>query len=269
VITIKSPREIEYMAEAGKILAETLVLVRSHTQPGVSTGELDDLAEEFIRSHPGATPSFKGLYDFPKTLCTSISQEIVHGIPSHRRVLKDGEILSVDCGVCLRGLHADAATTIPVGAISPEAQRLLRVTEAALDAGIAAALVGNFTGDIGHAIQNVAEAAGYSVVRELVGHGIGTSFHEEPQVPNFGKPKRGRRLTQGMTLAIEPMVNMGRPEVRTLEDRWTVVTADGSLSAHFEHTVLIDEDGPRLLTALPVDKPEFVSGPSSTVSGEH
>jgi methionyl aminopeptidase len=269
VITIKSPREVEYMAEAGRILAETLALVRAHTLPGVSTGELDDLAEEFIRSHAGATPSFKGLYDFPKTLCTSISQEIVHGIPSHARVLKDGEILSVDCGVCLRGLHADAATTIPVGEISADAHRLLAVTESALEAGIAAALVDNYTGDIGHAVQTVAERAGYSVVRELVGHGIGTSFHEEPQVPNFGKPKRGRRLSAGMTLAIEPMVNMGRPEVRTLDDRWTVVTADGSLSAHFEHTVLIHEDGPRLLTVLPADHHEFVSGPSSTLGGKH
>ena len=248
MITIKSDREVDIMAKAGRILAETLALVRSRTIPGVSTGELDDVAEEFVRSHPGATPSFKGLYDFPKTLCTSVSDEIVHGIPSHRRVLREGEILSVDCGVCIEGLHADSAVTIAVGDISPDAVRLMQVTEQCLEVGIAAALLGNYTGDIGHAVQTVAEDAGYSVVRELVGHGIGTSFHEEPQVPNFGKPKRGRKLVEGMTIAIEPMVNMGRPEIRTLGDKWTVVTADGSLSAHFEHTVLICRDGPRLLT---------------------
>lgn len=255
MITIKSPREVDIMAQAGRILADTLALVQSHTRPGVSTGELDRIAEDFIRSHPGATPSFKGLYDFPKTLCTSISQEVVHGIPSDDRVLEEGEILSVDCGVCLEGLHADSAVTVPVGRISEEAEELLNVTRASLDAGIAAATLGNYTGDIGHAVQQVAEAAGYSVVRELVGHGIGTSFHEEPQVPNFGKPKRGRKLVEGMTLAIEPMLNVGGPEVRTLRDRWTVVTADGSLSAHFEHTVLIHREGPRLLTVAPAATP--------------
>lgn len=251
MITIKSAREIDTMAAAGRILAETLALVRSHTKPGVSTGELDALAEEFIRSHPGATPSFKGLYDFPKSLCTSIGQEIVHGIPAHDRVVTEGDILSVDCGVCLEGLHADSATTIPVGAIAPEVERLLRITQEGLDAGIAAATIGNHTGDIGHAVQTVAEGAGYSVIRELVGHGIGTSFHEGPQIPNYGKPKRGRKLVEGMTLAIEPMLSAGRPEIQTLEDKWTVVTADGSLSAHFEHTVLIHRDGPRLLTVQP------------------
>jgi len=229
--------------------------VASAVRPGVSTEDLDGLAEEFIRSHPGARPSFKGLYDFPKSLCTSINDEIVHGIPSRRRVLESGDIVSVDCGVCVDGLHADSAVTVPVGEVSDEVQRLLRVTREALDAGIAAAVLGNHVGDIGHAVQAVAEGAGFSVVRELVGHGIGSSFHEEPQVPNYGKPKRGPRLMKGMTIAIEPMINMGRPDIRTLDDKWTVVTADGSLSAHFEHTVLIEPGGPRLLTMAPVTTP--------------
>ncbi len=249
MITIKSAREIEVMAQAGRLVAETLALVARHTRPGVRTGELDQLAEDFIRSHPGAVPSFKGLYDFPASLCTSINHEIVHGIPSRKRVLAEGDILSVDCGVYLEGLHGDSAVTIPVGRVGPDVQRLLEVTQEALEAGIAAAVTGNHVGDIGNAVQKVVEAAGYSVVRELVGHGIGTSFHEEPQVPNFGKPKRGPRLAPGMTLAIEPMVTMGRREIRTLEDKWTVVSADGSLSAHFEHTVVVEDGGARVLTA--------------------
>ena len=249
-VTIKSAREIETMAAAGRIVAGTLALVRRHTRPGVSTADLDRLAEDFIRSHPGARPSFKGLYDFPATLCTSINQEIVHGIPSPRRVLAEGDLLSVDVGVALEGLHADSAATFPVGEVDADRERLLQVTQEALVAGVAQARAGNHVGDIGHAVQQVAEGAGYSVVRELVGHGIGTMFHEEPQVPNFGKPKRGPRLTPGMTIAIEPMVNAGGPEIRTLDDKWTVVTVDGSLSAHFEHTVAIQEDGApaRILT---------------------
>jgi methionyl aminopeptidase len=248
VITIKSAREIETMAAAGRILADTLAAVVSGVAPGVSTADLDRLAEEFIRSHPGARPSFKGLYDFPASLCTSINHEIVHGIPSSERVLEDGDIISIDCGVCLDGLHADSATTVAVGEVGADAGRLLKVTREALDAGVGQAVAGNHIGDIGHAVQQVAEGAGFSVVRELVGHGIGTSFHEEPQVPNYGKPRRGPRLQVGMTIAIEPMVNAGRPEIRTLDDKWTVVTADGSLSAHFEHTVVIEPDGRRILT---------------------
>jgi len=250
MITVKSPREIETMAAAGRIVAQTLALVAQHTRPDVSTEELDRLAEDFIRGHPGARPSFKGLYDFPATLCTSINHEIVHGIPSRKRVLHDGDILSVDVGVWLDGLHADSAATFPVGDISAEAGRLLQVTREALAAGVGEARVGNHVGDIGHAVQRVAEGAGYSVVRELVGHGIGAAFHEEPQVPNYGKPKRGARLVPRMTIAIEPMINAGGPEIRTLGDKWTVVTQDGSLSAHFEHTVAIGEDGapPRILT---------------------
>ncbi|MDQ3139064.1 MAG: type I methionyl aminopeptidase [Gemmatimonadota bacterium] len=249
MITLKSPREIEAMARAGRIVAGTLTRMREIIRPGLSTEDLDAAAEGFIRSHDGATPSFKGLYGFPKTLCTSIDVEIVHGIPSSRRVLNEGSIVSVDVGVQLEGLHADSATTLAVGTISPEAERLLSVTQQCLAAGIAQARVGNHVGDIGHAVQKVAEAAGYGVVRELVGHGIGTRFHEEPQVPNYGSPKRGPRLLEGMTLAIEPMITLGSPATKTLGDKWTVVTADGSLSAHFEHTVAITANGPRILTA--------------------
>jgi len=194
-------------------------------------------------------PSFKGLYGFPKTLCTSIDEEIVHGIPSSRRVLSEGSIVSVDVGVQLEGLHADSATTIAVGRVAPPAAWLMEVTRESLAAAITQARVGNHVGDIGHAVQEVAERAGFGVVRELVGHGIGTRFHEEPQVPNYGSPRRGPRLLEGMTLAIEPMITMGNPATRTLSDKWTVVTADGSLSAHFEHTVAITADGPRILTA--------------------
>lgn len=255
MITIKSAREIEAMAEAGRIVGETLALMARTVEPGMSTEQLDDVAEEFIRSHPGAMPSFKGLYDFPKSLCISINEEIVHGIPSPKRILRDGDIVSVDCGVCVDGLHGDSAVTLPVGTISAEAQRLLDVTQASLEAGIVQARVGNHVGDIGHAVQQVAEGAGYSVVRELVGHGIGTSFHEEPQIPNFGKPRRGARLVRGMTIAIEPMINVGGPEIRTLGDKWTVVTADGTLSAHFEHTVVIEDGGPRVLTPRPAAVP--------------
>ncbi len=248
MITIKSPREVETMAAAGNILATTLARVIERVEPGVSTEDLDALAEQFIRSHSGAKPSFKGLYGFPKSLCTSINNEIVHGIPSKGRVLNDGDILSIDCGVFFEGLHADCATTVAVGEISEDSARLLEATRKALEAGIEAATLDNHVGDIGHAVQTVAEAAGFSVVRDLVGHGIGAKFHEEPQVPNFGQPKRGARLAKGMTIAIEPMVNAGGPETRTMDDNWTIVTADGSLSAHFEHTLVIGPDGPRVLT---------------------
>lgn len=250
MVTLKSPREIEVMARAGRIVAATLALMAKTVRPGLTTEDLDAVAEEFIRGHPGASPSFKGLYGFPKTLCTSIDAEIVHGIPSRRRVLGEGSIVSVDVGVHLEGLHADSATTLAVGEIGADAQRLLQVTQDALAAGIAQARLGNHVGDIGHAVQTVAEGAGYGVVRELVGHGIGTRFHEEPQVPNYGSPRRGPRLLEGMTLAIEPMITIGSPVTRTLADKWTVVTADGSLAAHFEHTVAITATGPSILTAL-------------------
>jgi methionyl aminopeptidase len=251
MITLKSLREIETMAEAGRIVGETLRLMREMVRPGLTTEDLDAAAESFIRGHDGATPSFKGLYGFPKTLCISVDEEIVHGIPSSRRVLAEGSIVSVDCGVHFGGLHADAATTIPVGRVSDAAARLMRVTEESLAAGIAAARRGNHIGDIGHAVQSVAEGAGYGVVRELVGHGIGSRFHEDPQVPNYGMPRRGPQLRSGMTIAIEPMITEGSPTTRTLDDKWTVVTADGKLSAHFEHTVAITDDGPRILTDAP------------------
>jgi methionyl aminopeptidase len=250
MITLKSPREIELMAQAGRILAGTMARVREIVRPGLTTEDLDREAEAFIRSHDGAVPSFKGLYGFPASACISVDQEIVHGIPSAKRVLKEGSIVSLDLGVFLEGLHADSATTVGVGEISPEAERLLRVTEESLYAGIAQARPGNHVGDIGHAVQTVAEGAGYGVVRELVGHGVGAKLHEEPQVPNYGSPKRGPRLLAGMTIAIEPMITMGSPATRTLSDKWTVVTADGSLAAHFEHTVAITNEGPRILTTL-------------------
>ena len=248
MIQLKSPREIETMAEGGRILAATLDTVCAAVRPGISTGELDHLAEEFIRSHEGALPAFKGLYGFPATLCTSVNSEIVHGIPSRQRVLKEGDILSIDVGVKYRGYYTDAAQTVPVGAVDAATRRLLEITERALRAGIDAAQPGNHVGDIGAAVQRVVESAGFSVVRTLVGHGIGVEPHEDPQVPNYGKPKRREALVPGLCIAIEPMVNAGGPATRTLRDEWTVVTQDGSRSAHFEHTVAITPEGPRVLT---------------------
>ena len=249
MIQLKSTREIELMAEGGKILAATVAMLRREVKPGMSTMDLDTLAESFIRSHRGATPAFKGLYGFPGTLCTSINNEIVHGIPSKKRVLKEGDIISIDVGVGYEGYFTDSATTVAIGEVDEETRRLLEVTERSLQAGIAAAVPGNHLGDIGAAVQQVVEEAGFSVVRDLVGHGIGVEFHEEPQVPNYGKPKRKEKLVPGLTIAIEPMVNAGGPATRTLADKWTIVTVDGSKSAHFEHTVAITGDGPRVLTA--------------------
>jgi methionyl aminopeptidase len=248
VIQLKSAREVDLMAQGGKILAATIETLRVAVRPGISTGELDTIAEDFIRSHEGAVPAFKGLYGFPGSICASLNNEIVHGIPSPKRILKDGDIVSLDVGVGYKGYFTDSATTVPVGTVSTEAQRLLDVTQRALAAGIDAAVLGNHIGDIGAAVQGVVEASGFTVVRDLVGHGIGVEFHEEPQVPNYGKPKRRERLSPGLTVAIEPMVNVGGPATKTLPDRWTIVTLDGSLSAHFEHTVAITENGPRVLT---------------------
>jgi len=248
VIQLKSAREIDLMAQGGRILGATVEHLRAAVRPGISTGELDEVAEAFIRSHDGAVPAFKGLYGFPGSICASVNSEIVHGIPSKKRVLKDGDIISLDVGVGYKGYFTDSATTVAVGEISADARRLLEVTQQSLEAGIAAATLGNHIGDIGAAVQAVVERAGFSVVRDLVGHGIGVEFHEEPQVPNYGKPKRREKLVTGLTVAIEPMVNIGGPATRTLADRWTIVTLDGSLSAHFEHTVAITENGPRVLT---------------------
>lgn len=247
-IQLKSARELDVMAAGGRILARTLGLLRDAVLPGATTGDLDRLAEDFIRSHPGATPAFKGLYDFPGTILTSINHEIVHGIPSRKRVLREGDIVSLDCGVKYEGMYTDSAVTVGVGEIAPADQRLLAVTREALAAGIRAAVVGNHVGDIGHAVQTVVERNKFSVVRELVGHGVGYGPHEDPQVANHGKPKRREKLLPGLTIAIEPMVNAGLPGTKTLDDKWTVVTIDGKRSAHFEHTVAVTEAGPRILT---------------------
>jgi methionyl aminopeptidase len=249
MIVLKSKSEIDTMRAAGRILFDTFAELRTHVRAGISTFELDRIAEEFIRAR-GGIPSFKGLYGFPGTLCTSINEEIVHGIPSKKRLLKEGDIVSIDVGVGYRGFFTDSAVTVPVGRVDSTTERLLDVTATSLEAGIAAARVGNHIGDIGAAIQDVVERAGFSIVRDLVGHGIGVEFHEEPQVPNYGKPKRREKLVPGLTLAIEPMVNAGGAATRTLQDRWTIVTADGSRSAHFEHTVAITDNGPRILTRV-------------------
>jgi methionyl aminopeptidase len=249
MIALKNADEIRAIERAGRILAALFAEIEPHVLPGASTAELDRRAEEFIRSHDGAEPAFKGLYGFPASLCTSINEEVVHGIPSDRRRLEAGDILSVDAGVKLDGWFADAARTFPVGPVDERTASLLQVTRQALSAGIEQARAGNHLGDIGHAIQEIAEGAGFGVVRDLVGHGIGREPHEEPQVPNYGRPGRGLRLQAGLVLAIEPMVNAGQIGIRTLADRWTVVSADGSRSAHFEQTVAITETGPLVLTA--------------------
>lgn len=248
MIRLKSPAEIEAIARAGEIIGRLFERIPEKIQAGISTGELDEYVETFIREHPGAEPAFKGLYGFPASACISVNEEVVHGIPRPRRILDEGDIVSVDVGVRLDGWYADSARTFPVGQIDDASQRLLDVTRQALDAGIAQAVPGNFLGDIGHAIQTVAEEAGYGVVRDLVGHGIGREMHEDPQVPNVGQPGKGLKLRAGLVLAIEPMINAGDVEVRTLSDRWTVVTVDQRRSAHFEHTVAITADGPRILT---------------------
>ncbi len=247
-LQLKSPREIDTMSRGGAILSATHAFVKQHVRPGVSTGELDRRAEQFIRDHTGAEPAFKGLYGFPGAVCISVNEEIVHGIPSGKRVLQDGDIVSVDIGVKYEGMFTDAAITHPVGTIDEITQRLLDITERSLAAGIAAATVDNHVGDIGAAIQAVVELAGFSIVRELVGHGVGFAPHEEIQIPNYGKPKRGKKLVAGLTIAIEPMVNVGTAKTRTLGDKWTVVTLDGKRSAHFEHTIAVMDDGPRILT---------------------
>jgi methionyl aminopeptidase len=248
MIQLKSAREIDVMADGGRILADAVAVLAAAVKPGMTTADLDRLADDFIRSHDGAVPAFKGLYDFPASVCTSINDEIVHGIPSPSRRLVEGDLVSIDVGVRYKGYYTDSATTVAVGEVDETSQRLLDVTQRALDAGIAAAHPGNHIGDIGAAVQDLVEEAGFSVVRDLVGHGIGVSFHEEPQVPNYGKPKRRERLAPGLTIAIEPMVNVGSAKTRTMPDRWTIKTADGSRSAHFEHTVAITEHGPRVLT---------------------
>jgi methionyl aminopeptidase len=249
LIHLKTAQEIELIQAAGAILSALYREMPLQVEAGRTTAELDRFAERFIRDHDGAVPAFKGLYGFPATLCTSVNSEVVHGIPSRGRKLQEGDVVSIDCGVRLHGFYADAAVTLPVGELAPESQRLLEVTAEALARGIVAARAGNRLGDVGAAIQEVADEAGYGVVRDLVGHGIGREPHEEPQVPNHGTRGKGLKLAVGLVLAIEPMFNAGTAAVRTLPDRWTVVTADRRLSAHFEHTVAITAEGPQVLTA--------------------
>lgn len=250
MIVCKSPAELERMRAANALVAEVLDELRAMAAPGVTTAELDAVAEARVRE-AGAVPAFKGYRGYPATLCASINEEVVHGIPSAKRVLRDGDIVSLDVGVLLDGFHGDSALTVGVGAISAEAETLLRVTDDALHRAIAVVKIGARVSDVGHAVQAYVEANGFSVVREFVGHGIGTKLHEEPQIPNYGEAGRGPRLAEGMVLAIEPMVNVGRAAVKVLDDGWTAVTSDGSLSAHFEHTVAVTAAGPQVLTRRP------------------
>ena len=236
------------MRRSGRIVRQVLETVRAMVAPGLTTMDLEKAAERKIREL-GAKPAFKGYYDYPCVLCTSVNQEVVHGIPSEKRMLKAGDIVSIDCGVVLDGYYGDSAITVPVGEqISPELTKLLEITQQSLFRGIEAARIGNTIGDVGAAVQGLVEANGFSVVREFVGHGIGTRLHEDPQVPNYGTPGHGAKLREGMVLAIEPMVNAGGPGVRVLEDKWTAVTEDGRPSAHFEHCVAVTKDGPVILT---------------------
>jgi methionyl aminopeptidase len=250
MIIRKSAHEIEQMAQAGQIVAGTLALIGEHVQPGVTTGSLDKLADEFIRSQ-GGEPTFKGYRGYPASTCLSPNEVVVHGIPGPYR-LEDGDILSADVGVTLGGFVADSAFTFAVGEIAPEVGTLLETCRSALEAAIEQCRAGNRISDISHAVESVAEEAGFSVVRELSGHGVGRAMHEDPQVPNFGEPGRGAQLTEGMTLAIEPMITAGLPGIRLHDDHWSISTADGSFAAHFEHTVAVTEAGPRILTAAPV-----------------
>jgi methionyl aminopeptidase len=246
MIVCKSPAELERMRAANALVADVLGELQTMVAPGVTTQELDAAAEARVRQ-AGAVPAFKGYQGYPATLCASVNDAIVHGIPSERPLV-EGDILSLDMGVVLDGFYGDSAVTIGVGAITDEATTLLRVTREALDRAIECTRVGGRVSDLGHAVQQHVEAAGFSIVREFVGHGIGTKLHEEPQIPNYGEPGRGPRLLEGMVLAIEPMVNAGKPGVRVLDDGWTAVTRDGSLSAHFEHSVAVTTDGPMILS---------------------
>jgi methionyl aminopeptidase len=248
MIIIRSPREVEQIRKANVVVAEVLERLKTLVVPGVTTDELDGISEEIILSK-GAVPAFKGYRGYPKTLCVSINEEVVHGIPNKRK-LKEGDIVSIDVGTNLHGYFGDAAITLPVGEVHPEAKRLLEVTEKALSIGIGMAKVGNRLFDISHAVQAWVESNGFSVVRDFVGHGIGKSLHEDPQIPNFGSPNQGPRLEKGMIFALEPMVNEGTYEVRVLDDGWTVVTADGKPSAHFEHTIAIT-DGDAMILSVP------------------
>ena len=248
MIILKSEREIDYLRDAGRIVAETHVEVKKAVKPGVTTLDLDQIAEKYIKSR-GAIPAFKGFHGFTGNICSSVNEEVVHGIPGLRK-LKTGDNVSIDIGAVINGYNGDAAITVPVGEIDAEVQKLLDVTEEALYKGIESAIIGNRLSDISHSVQKHVEQHGFGVVRDYVGHGIGRSMHEDPQVPNYGSPGRGPRLKSGMTLAIEPMVNLGTYEVKTLDDGWTVVTLDGKRSAHFEHSIAITDGKPEILTKL-------------------
>lgn len=254
MITLRSAAELERMRAAGRLVGEVLTALSARVAPGVTTAELDRLAETLIVD-AGATPAFKGYHGYPATICASVNEEVIHGIPSGARVLHEGDVISIDVGASLEGYFGDSAMTLPVGRVSEEAAALLRVTEEALYKAIERVKPGGRVSDIGHAVQQHVEAHGFSVVREFVGHGIGQQMHEEPQVPNYGEPGRGPRLSEGMVLAIEPMVNAGKPAVKVLADGWTAVTRDKSLSAHFEHTVAVTADGAWILTAREVPVP--------------
>ena len=246
-VTIKSPREIELMREAGRILAKTHEELAKNLRPGMSTWDIDHMGEEIIRSY-GCIPSFKNYNGYPASICVSVNDEVVHGIPHKEHFLDEGDIVSLDAGVIYKGYHSDAARTYGIGEIDDDAKKLIEVTRQSFFEGIKFAKAGNHLNDISAAIQKYAESFGFGVVRDLVGHGIGTSLHEDPQIPNFAQKRRGIRLVPGMTLAIEPMITMGRPEVCWLDDDWTVVTEDGSLAAHYENTILITEGEPRILS---------------------
>ena len=261
MIQLKTRGEIETIARGGAIIADLFREIGPRIRPGVSTGEMDRFADDFIRSHPGAVPAFKGLYGFPGSVCTSVNEEVVHGIPSFRRKLKEGDILSIDVGVRLDGWCSDSAWTFPVGEVDEETRHLLRVTEESLYAALEAAVVGNHVGDIGAAVMARVDGTGYGIIRDLVGHGLGREVHEEPQVPNVGRPGHGPRLQEGMVLAIEPMLGAGTEQIRTLADRWTVVTADRARSAHFEHTIALTHDGPQVLTGSVPDEYRVLPGP--------
>jgi len=248
MIIIKNHNEIALMKKSGRIVGETLLLLEKEVKPGITTANLDRMAEEFITKH-GAKPSFKGLYGFPSSLCISVNEQVIHGFPG-AYVLREGDIVSIDCGAFFDGFHGDAARTFPVGNISVDAQKLIDITKESFFQGIKFAKEGNKLTDISYGIQSYVEAAGFSVVRDFVGHGIGKKVHEDPNVPNFGKSGRGPKLLEGMVLAIEPMINAGTHKVKTLKDGWTVVTADSSLSAHYENTVAILSDGPEILTLI-------------------
>lgn len=249
MIILKSVQEIEKIRKACLVVAGVLRDIREHVRPGITTQSLDEFAERYIRS-AGAIPAFKGYRGYPKTLCTSVNSEVIHGIPSKNVTLNQGDIVSIDVGAIVDGFYGDAAITLPVGAVSAEADQLIQVTERSLMQGLEQARPGNRLYDISHAVQQQVESHGYSVVREYVGHGIGRSLHEDPQIPNFGGPGQGPRIKPGMVLAIEPMVNRGGSATSVKEDGWTAVTADGSLSAHFEHTVAVMADGPWILTKI-------------------